>query len=211
MPLLQLRQVCLHYGSDVLLEQVTLALEAGERVCLVGRNGCGKSSLLRLAAGREKPDAGERIINPGVVVAELPQDLPEGLTGSVRSILLAGLPPGRVEEEWETEGRLEELCVVLEIDPEADFLTLSGGQKRRVLLARALLARPDVLLLDEPTNHLDIEAIVWLEEYLLGSSQALLFVTHDRAFLRRIANRVIELDRGKLRAEAEDYEPISRS
>jgi ATP-binding cassette subfamily F protein uup len=210
MPLLQLRQVCLHYGSDVLLEQVTLALEAGERVCLVGRNGCGKSSLLRLAAGREKPDAGERIINPGVVVAELPQDLPEGLAGSVRSILLAGLPPGRAEEEWETEGRLEELCVVLEIDPEADFLTLSGGQKRRVLLARALLARPDVLLLDEPTNHLDIEAIVWLEEYLLGSSQAVLFVTHDRAFLRRIANRVIELDRGKLRAEAEDYETFLR-
>jgi ATP-binding cassette subfamily F protein uup len=210
MPLLQLRQVSLHYGADLLLDGVTLALEKGERVCLLGRNGCGKSSLLRLVAGREKPDAGELIVNPGVVVGELLQEVPEGLEGTVRAVVLGGRSALRQEEEWETETRMEELAEVLKIGLEEEFAALSGGQKRRVFLARALLARPDVLLLDEPTNHLDVEAILWLEEYLLSSSSALLFVTHDRAFLRRLANRVVELDRGNLRAEAEDYETFLR-
>ena len=205
MPLLQLRGVRLGYGGDLLLDGVDLALSAGDRVGLLGRNGVGKTSLLRILSGEEKPDAGEIFLQPGAVVTRLAQEVPAGNLGTVREVLHGGLAPERHEEEWEAEARLEELAQGMGLPWEAAVEELSGGWKRRVFLARALAAQPEILLLDEPTNHLDLEAILWLEEHLLSFAGAVLFITHDRSFLRHLATRVIELDRGRLTGWACDY------
>ena len=212
------------FGGPKLLDGVTVQIEEGQRVCIVGRNGEGKSTLLRLFSGDLVPDAGEIIRSGRVSVARLSQKVPEELTGTVYEVVAGGLGRlGRVlggyheaalrgdtdamaalEDDLERFGGWEALPTVdtaishLRLDPEARFETLSGGRKRRALLARALAGSPDVLLLDEPTNHLDIDSIAWLEEFLLRRVKTLVFITHDRMFLRRIATRILELDRGNL-------------
>ena len=206
MALLQLKSVSLHYGRDYLLDGADLSIERGERVALLGRNGCGKTSLMRLIAGEEGASVGEILRAPGAVMTRLDQEVPQGVEGTVFSIVRGGISPTRHEEDWEIDVRLEDLLAEMELSAEAAFGSLSGGLKRRVLLARALAGQPDLLLLDEPTNHLDLSSILWLEDFLLRHPMSLLFVTHDRTFLRRLANRIVELDRGRLFGWACDYD-----
>jgi ATP-binding cassette subfamily F protein uup len=206
MPLLQLRQITLRYSSAPLLDEVDFQVDAGERICLLGRNGAGKTSLMRIITGEETPNEGELIQSSANVMTRLSQEIPEGIAGSVRDVIHAGLRPDRHEEEWESDVRIEELMEEMKLPPEHEFAALSGGLKRRVLLARALAGQPDILLLDEPTNHLDLDSILWLERFLLASKTTLFFVTHDRAFLRKLATRIVELDRGRLTSWACDYD-----
>jgi ATP-binding cassette subfamily F protein uup len=206
MSLLQLRNVTLRYGGEPVLDGVDFQIAAGERVCLIGRNGAGKTSLMRVLTGEEAPSAGEVIRASGILVTRLEQEVPRDLTGTVEAVIRSGISPERHEEEWETDRRLAELAEEMTLPVEADFASLSGGLKRRVLLARALAGLPDVLLLDEPTNHLDLDAILWLENFLLARGLTLFFVTHDRAFLRKLATRIVELDRGQLTSWSCDYD-----
>ena len=206
MALLQLKSVSLHYGGDYLLDEADLSIEAGERVALLGRNGCGKTSLMRLIAGEEGATAGDVLRAPGALMTRLDQEVPQGVEGTVFSVVRSGISPTRHEEDWEIDVRLDELLAEMQLPAEAAFGSLSGGLKRRVLLARALAGKPDLLLLDEPTNHLDLGSILWLEDFLLRHPISLLFVTHDRTFLRRLANRIVELDRGKLFGWSCDYD-----
>jgi ATP-binding cassette subfamily F protein uup len=206
MSLLQLRNVTLRYGGEPVLDGVDFQIAAGERVCLIGRNGAGKTSLMRVLTGEEAPFAGEVIRVGSVIVTRLEQEVPKDLAGTVEEVIRSGLSPERHEEEWETDRRLAQLSGEMSLPVEADFTSLSGGLKRRVLLARALAGLPDVLLLDEPTNHLDLDAILWLENFLLARGLTLFFVTHDRAFLRKLATRIVELDRGQLTSWSCDYD-----
>ena len=206
MPLLQLRGVTLRYTDLPLLDQVDLQIDPGERVCLVGRNGTGKTSIMRVISGEEKPQEGEITKPNGVVLTRLPQEVPEGISGTVYEVVHAGLRVGGTEEDWEADVRVEDLMQEMNLPYEKQFSSLSGGMKRRVLLARALVGQPDVLLLDEPTNHLDLESILWLENFLLKAKPTLFFVTHDRAFLRKLSTRIVELDRGHLTSWACDYD-----
>jgi len=206
MPLLQLRQITLKYSSAPLLDQIDFQVEAGERICLLGRNGAGKTSLMRIITGEETPNAGELIIPNEAVVTRLIQEIPDDITGTVMEVLHSGLRADRHEEQWQTDVRLEDLAAEMQLPVDHEFSALSGGLKRRVLLARALAGQPDILLLDEPTNHLDLDSILWLEKFLLESKMTLFFVTHDRAFLRKLATRIVELDRGQLTSWACDYD-----
>ncbi|MDR0533250.1 MAG: ATP-binding cassette domain-containing protein [Verrucomicrobiales bacterium] len=206
MALLQLKNVTLQYGAAPLLDGVDFQIAEGERVCLLGRNGAGKTSLMRVIAGEEKPNSGEVISVNGKIFTRLPQEIPDHISGTVVSVIRSGLPGERHEEEWEIEHRLDTLMTGMKLPANDEFSGLSGGLKRRVLLARALAGHPDILLLDEPTNHLDVESILWLENYLLEEKTTLFFVTHDRAFLKRLATRIVELDRGKLSSWDCDYE-----
>jgi ATP-binding cassette subfamily F protein uup len=196
--LLRLDQVSLSFGSRPLLDHITLQVEEGERVCVVGRNGEGKSSLLRLVAGEIAPDEGSLWINPGARIAYLVQDVTAATNDTVESVVAAAAELAADHEPWEREQRVRVVMTQLGLDGSARFADLSGGWRRRVLLARALVSEPQVLLLDEPTNHLDIDAIEWLEQVMLEFRGALLFVSHDRTFINRLATRVIELDRGAL-------------
>ena len=197
--LLRLDSVSLAFGARPLLDAVELSVAAGERVALVGRNGEGKSSLLRLVAGLIPPDSGNVWRRPGLRRAWLAQDLDEAGDGSVRDIVAAGLQsPHDGDESWQQQQRLNETLARLDLDGAADFSALSGGWRRRALLARALVCEPQLLLLDEPTNHLDIEAIEWLETLLGSFGGALLFVSHDRTFIDHVATRIVDLDRGHL-------------
>ena len=207
MALLSLLDISLSFGGPFILEKVNLQVDPGERVCLVGRNGSGKSTLMRVIAGEMKPDTGDIFRPAGSVYTRLTQEVPTDVTGAVRDVVASGLrPAGAHDEDWERDLLVDNLIERLQLDPAAEFATLSGGLKRRTLLGRALSGQPDLLLLDEPTNHLDLESILWLEEFLLGSKLSLLFVTHDRTFLRRLATRIIELDRGRLAGWACDYD-----
>ena len=206
MPLLQLKQLTLRYTDRPLLDKIDLQVDPGERVCLVGRNGSGKTSLMRVIAGEEQAQEGEIMKPPGVILTRLPQEVPAGITGSVLEVVREGLRLDGTEEEWEADVRQEDLMEEMNLPESADFQSLSGGMKRRVLLARALGGQPDVLLLDEPTNHLDLESILWLEEFLLKVKPTLFFVTHDRTFLRKLSTRIVELDRGNLTSWACDFE-----
>jgi ATP-binding cassette subfamily F protein uup len=206
MPLLQLRQVTLKYSAAPLLDEIDFQVEAGERICLLGRNGAGKTSLMRLITGEETPNEGEIIRPDSAVITRLIQEIPDDIAGTVMEVMHSGLRPDRHEEEWQTDVRLEDLAAEMGLPAHQEFSALSGGLKRRVLLARALAGEPDVLLLDEPTNHLDLESILWLEQFLLTSKITLFFVTHDRAFLRKLATRIVELDRGRLTSWACDYD-----
>jgi ABC transport system ATP-binding/permease protein len=206
--LLNLLDVNLAFGGPAVLEHVNFQIEPGERVCLVGRNGAGKSTLMKVIMGEMKPDSGDVFRPAGSLYARLAQDVPVDLTGTVHDLVASGLRPNddHHEEDWQRDIRVEDLITRVGVSPAQEFSTLSGGLKRRVLLARALAGQPDLLLLDEPTNHLDLESILWLEELILETKPTLFFVTHDRAFLRRIATRIVELDRGRLAGWACDYD-----
>ncbi len=236
MPLISLKEVSLAFGTHPVLDHASLVIDKGERVCLVGRNGEGKSSLLKLIAGELRPDDGEMIVSDGVRIAQLPQEVPGSLPGSVYDVVAEGVgalsqtlrdwhhaaaaaaedPQAlrrmeTLQQEieahngWNLDQRISATLSRLKLPSDSAFDSLSGGMKRRALLAQALVAEPDLLLLDEPTNHLDIESILWLEEFLKGFGGAILFITHDRAFLQALATRIIDLDRGKLSSFPGDY------
>jgi ATP-binding cassette subfamily F protein uup len=204
MALFSLRGVSLSFGGPRLLDQVDWQVERGERVCLLGRNGEGKSTLLRLIRGELEPDDGQVIRQQGLHVARLPQEVPEERGLTVANVVAEGLPQSPDHHDVD-DYRVAAILSRMVLDPDAFFENLSSGMKRRVLLAQSLVAEPDVLLLDEPTNHLDIDAIRWLEDFLLRYGGTLIFVTHDRAFLGRLATRIVELDRGHLYDFAGDY------
>ena len=238
MPLITLQNVDYSVGGPLLLEKAELSIETGERIALIGRNGAGKSTLMKLMAGELKPDDGEVRVQQGVRVTRLEQEVPHGAAGSVFDVVADGLGElghwlaefhrlshaevfdgdamGKVQaridaaDGWALDQRVAETLTKLELDGDAEFGRLSGGMKRRVLLARALVAGPDVLLLDEPTNHLDIEAIDWLEGFLKGWNGCVVFVTHDRRFLRALATRIVEIDRGQVTSWPGDWENYER-
>ncbi|MEE8445920.1 MAG: ATP-binding cassette domain-containing protein, partial [Alphaproteobacteria bacterium] len=194
-PLLSLKNVTLGFGGRPLFNGVDLTVARGERICLVGRNGSGKSTLLKLLAGKIEPDAGERLPGRGVRVSMLPQE--PDLTGweTVLEYVSGGLP----EKEPTGPHKAEALLHSLDVEAGRPISGLSGGEARRAALARALVGEPDVLLLDEPTNHLDLPAIEWIEERLSAGRMGLVVISHDRAFLGRVTNAALWLDRGRLR------------
>jgi ATP-binding cassette subfamily F protein uup len=204
MALLSLRGVSLAFGGPRLFDQVELQIEAGERLCLLGRNGEGKSTLLRLIRGEIEPDEGTIIRQQGLRITRLPQDVPAGHGGSVAAEVARGLEDDDHHVD-KSDHRVQTVLSRIGLDPDARFEELSSGMKRRVLLARAIVNDPDILLLDEPTNHLDIESIRWLEAFFLRYAGTIVFVTHDRVFLERLATRIVELDRGRLSTWSCDY------
>ena len=238
MPLITLHNVDYSVGGPLLLDHADLSIEPGERIALIGRNGAGKSTLLKLIAGELQPDDGQVRVQSGVRVARLEQEVPGGTGGSVFEVVAAGLGElgawlaefhhlghaaeydaaavARVQAKidaadgWALDRRVSEVLSRLELDGEALFPRLSGGMKRRVLLARALVSAPDLLLLDEPTNHLDIEAIDWLESFLKEWNGSVVFVTHDRRFLRALATRIVEIDRGQVSSWPGDWDNYQR-
>jgi ATP-binding cassette subfamily F protein uup len=199
--LLTFSDVSQSYGPAPLLDAVDLQIQSGERVCLLGRNGSGKSTLLKIVADELTPDDGTVSRQKLLRVALLAQEVPDGLSGSVTSIVSENL------DQAESGPPIVDVVLTrMGLDGTADFSNLSVGLKRRTLLARALAAQPDLLLLDEPTNHLDIDAITWLETFLLKRKGALLFVTHDRSLTQALATRIVELERGRLKSWTCDYE-----
>ena len=206
MALVSLLDVSLSFGGAPLLDRVNLQIDRGERVCLVGRNGAGKSTLMKVISGELEPDVGQVFRQSGAIFSTLRQEVPTGLTGNVRTVVEGEGGSYEEHNDWERHDRVERLLESMKLPVEQEFASLSAGQKRRVLLARGLVEDPQLLLLDEPTNHLDLESIQWLEEFLLDWGGALLFVTHDRAFLRRLSTRIVEVDRGKLVGWACDYD-----
>jgi ATP-binding cassette subfamily F protein uup len=219
MALIGLRDLSVSFGGPSLLDGVSLNIEPGERVCLIGRNGSGKTTILKLLSGDILPDHGEVVRRQGLRVALLPQEVPHDIQGPgsavVSSVLNgpgagAGEPQESEDSGWRVQNQVDLIMSRLALDPHARFETLSSGLKRRVLLARGLVGDPDLLLLDEPTNHLDIEAIHWMEDFLLKFPGTIVFVTHDRMFLKRLATRIVEVDRGKLLDWSCDYETFVR-
>jgi ATP-binding cassette subfamily F protein uup len=206
MAIVSLLDVSLSFGGAPLLDKVNLQIDRGERVCLVGRNGAGKSTLMKLISGEIAPDVGQVFRQAGAVFSTLRQEVPAGLTGTVRTVVEGEGGAYEEHNDWERHDRVERLLDQMGLPAEHEFAALSAGQKRRVLLARGLADQPQLLLLDEPTNHLDLESIQWLEEFLLEWGGALLFVTHDRTFLRKLSTRILEIDRGQLIGWACDYD-----
>jgi ABC transport system ATP-binding/permease protein len=192
------------------LDEIAFQVDAGERIAVIGRNGTGKSTLLQILSGDLPPDQGVVLRQPGVRVARLVQDVPLSADRTVAEVVGEGLGPLDAHDEWQRQHQADMVMTRLSLPPQAIVDSLSGGWKRRVLLARALVGRPDLLLLDEPTNHLDIEAITWLESFLAEYRGAVVFVTHDRAFLERLATRIVELDRGRLTSWPGDYATFER-
>jgi ATP-binding cassette subfamily F protein uup len=238
MALISLQEINLAFGGPPIFDCLNLQLEPGERIALLGRNGVGKTTLMRVLNGQQRVDDGKVLTQKGIQVAYLPQEVPIDITGTVFDVVLSGLGSRadllnqhhhlthRLQTEytpellkqldalqeklthtnsWDVNNNVEEVIAKMKLDPDSDFNRLSGGQKRRTLLAKALVLKPEVLLLDEPTNHLDIDSMLWLEEFLLNYPGTVFFVTHDRMFMTRLATRIIELDRGKLFNWACDY------
>ena len=236
MSLIKIEKAYLSYGLQVLLDSIDLVVEKGQRVCLIGRNGAGKSSLLKVIAGEVDLDKGDVIIQSGLRIARLEQDLPEADDRLVFDSVANAFPGlgellseyhhlahstdfndaimarmERLQQEiesrdgWQMQQKVESILTRLDLPAEKYMRELSGGWRRRVALARALVLDPDVLLLDEPTNHLDIAAIDWLEKQLINFNGALIFITHDRALLQNLATHIVELDRGHIRYWAGDY------
>ena len=238
MPLLSVQQLTFGYGGPPLLDAVELHIDPGERICLLGRNGEGKSTFLKILSGEISVGDDAVAWQRGVKVAVLDQTVPEELPGNVYDVVSEGLGERgallkrhhdltealndgvddaalrrleKVQEEidaagaWNLQQEVDRAISTLGLPADAEVAPLSAGMKRRVLLARALVSEPDILLLDEPTNHLDVDGIAWLEEFLERFSGALLFVTHDRAFMERLASRILELDRGRLTSWSCDY------
>ena len=210
MPLVSLDQVTVAFGHLPLLDSASFQVDPGERVAVIGRNGAGKSTLLRVIEGGLAPDAGTVWQQRGARLSRLEQDVPLSTGQSVFAAVQDGLAAHTDEEDWQREQRVRLVLSRLGLEGDARVDALSGGWRRRVLLARALVGQPDVLLLDEPTNHLDIETIAWLEEFLAAYRGAVIFVTHDRAFLERLATRIVELDRGQLTSWPGDYATFVR-
>ncbi len=236
MSLLQLQRVDYSIGGPLLLDHVDLSIEANERVCIVGRNGAGKSTLMKLIAGELSPDDGEIRFQSGVVAARMPQEVPQDTHGNVFDVVAQGLGDlgeilanyhhaldagdmdklGALQTQiearggWDLDRRVNQIVEQLELPGNSDFSALSGGMKRRVLLGQALARKPDILLLDEPTNHLDIDAIAWLEGFLKAFAGSLIFITHDRSFLRSLATRIVEIDRGQVTSWPGDYDNYLR-
>ena len=234
MPLIRLDNVALHYGTQVLLDDIDFSIHKGTRLGLLGRNGAGKTTLLKILAGDIIPESGERWIRPGTKLAWLQQSLPDGDDQSVYDVVASGLAEAgelvsqyhhmlqdpdldmdalaRVQHKleavdgWMLQQRVETTITQLQLPSEAIMSTLSGGWRKRVALAQALVGEPDILLLDEPTNHLDIPAIRWLEEQLKSFNGAIILITHDRRFLQNVANTIAELDRGHLTIWRGDYQ-----
>lgn len=208
MALIHLNELSIGFRGPPLLDGVTSQIESGQRIGLLGRNASGKTTLMRILSGDLAPDRGKYVAAPGTKISSLPQEMPRDIQGSIRDLVLSGLPPTEVDEShlWQSEQRVDRLLSRMGLDGNLAVSTLSSGMKRRVLLARALINEPDVLLLDEPTNHLDIDTIDWLEDLLLRWPTTLIFVTHDRAFLRALATRILELDRGRLFDWSCDYD-----
>jgi len=241
MSIVRFENVCLAYGLRPLLDEVSLAIEAGEKICLLGRNGEGKSSFMRLLAKEIEPDSGALIFEKGLKVGSLPQNLPDANERSVFDVVAEGLSGiGHVlaqyhalideqahggaldadslnrlqalqekieaQDGWSFQIKINNILKRFGLDENQQMKALSGGWRRRVLLARALINEPDLLLLDEPTNHLDIDTIKWLEQRLKEFNGALLFVSHDRAFVKSLASGIIELDRGNIAAFKGSYE-----
>ena len=205
MSLVQLNDLSIAYSGPPLFDEVECRIEAKQRIGLLGRNGAGKTTLMRLIVGEEQPDSGKIIIDPGTNITLLPQGVPADLKGTIGPIIEQG-HAGADLPVWEAQQAVEQIASRMKLDVSADFEIQSSGMKRRVLLARALVSKPDLLLLDEPTNHLDIESIQWLEGFLSAWPGALLFVTHDRTFLRSLATRILEIDRGRLFDWSCDYD-----
>lgn len=240
MSLLRFENIKLDFGDQVILRDAEFSIEPGERVCLIGRNGSGKSTTLKLICGELEADQGEIIPQDGMIVSQLRQDLPEGLELPVRDVIRAGL--GEIDalleqyqemssrkldkrgllalealhakidahDGWHIDQRVDTTMTDLSLPIDKNMSELSGGWRRRVALARALVKKPDLLLLDEPTNHLDIATIQWLEDQIFSYQGAVLFITHDRAFLQRLATRIVEIDRGKLTSWPGDYKNFLR-
>lgn len=234
MSLIQLDSASLNYGEQILLDQVSLTIEKGQRVCVIGRNGAGKSTLLKVLDGHTDLDGGSVWRKPNVRIARLEQDLPLPDKATVFECVAAGLEQAgqllseyhrliasesvdldqlarlqqrlEAEDGWQLHQRVESILSRLELPADAQMQELSGGWRRRVSLAKALVSDPDVLLLDEPTNHLDIASIEWLESQLMSFSGSLIFITHDRSFLQRLATHIIELDRGHIRSWEGTYD-----
>ena len=206
MPIARLDQVSLSFGLRPLLDHVDLQVRKGERLCLIGRNGEGKSSLLKLLTREIAADSGEVWVRPGCRIAVLDQEVAADSTQSVRDVVTSGVDLLDEHAHWQGELQVDQVIARLGLDGEARMNDLSGGWRRRAALGRALVAAPDLLLLDEPTNHLDIEAITWLEEMMTEFAGALLFISHDRTFVRRLATRIVELDRGQLRSFRGSYD-----
>ena len=240
MSLIRFDEIGLEFGEQKILNDAELSLEPGERVCLIGRNGAGKSTTFKLIAGEIEPDRGEITRKNHLVVAQLAQTLPEAMDSSVRDVVRSGLDDvealiaeyqalsgaeldkhGMLELEalharidardgWHIEQRVDAIVSDLSLPAEKKMNELSGGWRRRVALAKALVQKPDLLLLDEPTNHLDIATIKWLEDRVYAWPGAVLFITHDREFLRKLATRIVEIDRGKLVSWPGDYDDYLR-
>ena len=204
MALLTLQNISMAFGGPLLLDGANLQLERNERVCLLGRNGEGKSTLLRIIGGEIGPLSGEISRQKDLKIGMLMQQVASGVPGTVADIVEQGL--GKGGEDWERQQWIKKTISQVGLETELVFDELSGGQKRRALLARALVREPDLLVLDEPTNHLDIASIQWLEGFLLRWPGTVLFVTHDRVFLRKLATRIVELDRGQLTSWACPYD-----
>ena len=239
MALLGMQDVSIAFGGPKVLDRASFSIERGERVCLLGRNGAGKSTIMKLLDGTMTPDTGEIVRQSRVTVTRLEQDIPSALTGSIFDVVAEGLgPSGKLLAQyhqasqrvaaapsdsalreldrlhhaldaagaWQMQTAVDTVLEHLGLEADALVSAASGGRKRQTLLARALVRQPDVLLLDEPTNHLDIDAVEWMETFLIDRGTTLVFVTHDRAFLRRLATRIVELDRGKLVDWGTDYD-----
>jgi ATP-binding cassette subfamily F protein uup len=236
--LISLQELTLKFSGPLIFDRLNLQLEPGERVALLGRNGAGKTTLMKVMAGELSPDDGQVVLQKGIQVTHLPQEVSSKIEGNVYDIVLSGLGERanllsryhqithRLHTEhtkellrqldtiqaeldhtssWDVNNQVENVISKMKLDADSDFQTLSGGQKRRVLLARALVLRPEVLLLDEPTNHLDIDSINWLEGFLSDYPGTVFFVTHDRMFMTHLATRIVELDRGRLFSWSCDY------
>ncbi|MEA1890358.1 MAG: ATP-binding cassette domain-containing protein [Pseudomonadota bacterium] len=241
MSLVTLRDITLGFGHPPLMENINLRIEEGERIALLGRNGCGKSTLLKLLTKEVLPDSGEIQFRSGLVVARMSQDVAGDISGTNYAVIASGLgdigkhindyhrysqqtgDPASMDRmhqaqekidsanAWHYIQRIEIVLSKLLLNGDEDFLSLSGGQSRRVLLGRALVQEPNILLLDEPTNHLDISMIEWLEDFLLAQNTTLVFVSHDRRFVRRLATRIIELERGQLTSWPGDYDEYRKN
>nr|MBL0731381.1 ATP-binding cassette domain-containing protein [Desulfobacterales bacterium] len=238
MSLIGMRDICWGFGDPPLLENINFQVEKGERVGLLGRNGVGKSSIMKLLEEKLRPDSGSIWRQQGITIASLEQDVSPQFVGTIFNVIAGGLgEKGKVLTEynrickisesaitpelskrqddlqhilntnkgWGLLQQIEKILSKTKLDPEKKFADLSAGLKRRTLFARALVLSPDILLLDEPTNHFDIDSIIWMEDFILRQVKTLLFITHDRAFLKKIATRIIELDRGRLVSYNCDY------
>ena len=239
MALLGMQDVSIAFGGPPVLDRARFAIERGERVCLLGRNGAGKSTIMKLLDGSMSPNSGEVVRQTGVTVTRLEQEVPDDVDGTTFDVVAEGLGEAGLllaryhqashnvgthasdaalreldrlhhaldsANAWEMQSRVDTVLEHLGLNADRPFASASGGQKRQTLLARALVRQPDVLLLDEPTNHLDFDAVGWMEQFLIDRGVTMVFVTHDRAFLRRVATRIVELDRGRLVDWGADYD-----